>query len=120
MVALPQQLTATPHSSTVPGTNLLFTAPQVRMRALQESTHELQGRLDSALAEKAALHRQWLELRRQLAECTAQDSQLAADTLPCKRVRLCPPALVSVPPRHHDMSLPVLSTECDMLHLPGL
>ena len=60
------------------------------MRALQESTAELQGRLDAALAEKAAMHRQWLALRRQLAECTARNSQLEADTaLPCKRVRRC-------------------------------
>ena len=61
--------------------------PQVRMRALQESTHELQGRLDTALAEKAAMHRQWIELRRQLAECTAQNSRLEADTLPPRQVR---------------------------------
>ena len=69
---------------------------QVRMRALQESTAELQGRLDTALAEKAAMHRQWLELRRQLAECTAQNSRLEADTLPCKRVRPWELACVSV------------------------
>ncbi len=65
------------------------------MRALQESTAELQGRLDSALAEKAAMHRQWLALRRQLAECTARNSRLEADAVPCKRVRPSWSALVS-------------------------
>ncbi len=60
-------------------------AAQVRMRALQESTAELQGRLDAALAEKAAMHRQWLALRRQLAECTARNSRLEADAIPCNR-----------------------------------
>ena len=57
------------------------------MRALQESTDELQARLDSALAEKAVMHRQWLALRRQLAECTAQNHRLEAGALPiCKQV----------------------------------
>ncbi len=60
------------------------------MRALQESTDELQARLDSALAEKAAMHRQWLALRRQLAECTARNHRLEAGALPyCKQVWSC-------------------------------
>ena len=59
------------------------------MRALQESTDELQTRLDTAIAEKAAMHRQWLGLRRQLAECTARNHRLEIGTAPaCKQVRI--------------------------------